>query len=368
MKKLKLKKLVFDSHKITFKNGLNYIIGANASGKTTIFNLIQYLLGLRKDLGFFASFIKQDMASLEVSIGNDSFTFQRSIYGKEIIITELNEQHTFVFGTTSFYHFLNSIFQPELGYETDQKWLLPILKECFIAEDLHLFNTTQKESKLLTIGVNTIYPKRIKNYIKELESQMKQQEIVISSMDSYRKEVQLILTREFVEKDQIVGDILDGSFKRYAEEYAKLKSVYKESKQFLTRLTDETEMLFQQKLALLEPVFARYMREMGTDNRVSINDFFEGDLKLSSNGEVSVSRLLLDIIIQSSPNANNAAGLIVNDAGMGHLDHSRVFHFRKTLNIMLEEFDLQYIEFTSNSLAIDKNEIVFDTTKNIRYA
>ncbi len=367
MNKLKLKKLKFDSHTITFKDGLNYIIGANASGKTAIFNLIQFLLGLRKDLGFFASFVQDGMASLEVSIGNDTLTFQRSIYGKEIIITKSNQEHRFVFGSSTFYHFLNTIFQPQLYHETDQKLITSLLKECFITDDLHVFTPLQREFKLLAIGVNTIFPKRIKTYIKELESRIKLQELVVDSVDSYRNEIRTVLSREFHGKEESIDEILSGSFKRYEEEYAKLESVYKESKEFLVGLTDETDMQFQRKLALLEPVFAKYMKEMGIENRISVNDFFEGDIKLHSNGEVSITRLLLDIIIQSSPAAGNATGLLVND-GMGYLDHNRIFHFRKTLNIILNDFDLQYIEFTTNNLAIDKSEIVFDTTKNIRYA
>jgi DNA repair exonuclease SbcCD ATPase subunit len=42
MKNLKLIYLNIDSMHIEFQDGINYIIGQNASGKSTIFNCIKY--------------------------------------------------------------------------------------------------------------------------------------------------------------------------------------------------------------------------------------------------------------------------------------------------------------------------------------
>ena len=87
MRKISLKALRFDNHNIEFRDGVNYIVGINNSGKTTIFNLIQYILGLRKDLGFFGSFIKKDHVALDLQINNVPYTFERNLFDKEIIIS-----------------------------------------------------------------------------------------------------------------------------------------------------------------------------------------------------------------------------------------------------------------------------------------
>ena len=49
MNKLILKKLYLrEDLQIFFNTGQNYIVGKNGTGKTTIFNIMQYVLGLKR--------------------------------------------------------------------------------------------------------------------------------------------------------------------------------------------------------------------------------------------------------------------------------------------------------------------------------
>ena len=62
MNNIKLISLKMGQVNIHFKNGLNYILGGNASGKTTIFNCIRYSLGLDK------SFTHNSFSNIELNI------------------------------------------------------------------------------------------------------------------------------------------------------------------------------------------------------------------------------------------------------------------------------------------------------------
>ena len=369
MKRLKLQVLRFDEHTITFNSGVNYIVGTNASGKTTIFNLIQYLLGLRKDIGFYGSFIKKDEVSLDVLIDNVPFTFKRNLRDKEIIVNNNDQQFGIVFGSPSFSSFLLNLFQPLYNYEVDQRALVAMLKDSFISEDNDLFSISaqQKETKLLSLGINSIYPKRIKTYLKELESQMFNQRNTLSGIDSYRKDIQFLLNRELKENKDIVDEILSASLRKYTEESSQLELVYKDSTEFLSKLLDENEHLLQSKINELSPNFSSYLKSIGIENRISINDLLEGNYKYVSNGEVSLVRLVFEILVQSHIASLNRTGLLVNDGRTSYFDHHMSSGFRKFLNQMVSGSDLQYIEFSSNPLLMEKNEIVFDTTKNLRY-
>ncbi|MET4142618.1 ATP-binding protein [Pedobacter sp. UYP1] len=370
MKKIKLKRLKFDNHTIDFKNGINYIIGANASGKTTIFNLIQHILGIRKDLGFFSSFIKQDKVSLEITIDDVPYIFQRDLIDQEIIISAMGEDLLFIVGSSTFDNYLIKIFQPQYNFEIEKSYLASLLRESFISDNnnnLNLQSSSQKENKLLLMGINASYPKKIKIYIKELEAQIKQKKGAFAEIDAYRKDISFILDREFPEKKNTIQEILNGTLTKYKEQFTDLSAIYNESKIFLAKIIRENDWLFQEKMNHLEPIFTKYARNFIIDDRASMKDLFEGNYKGNSYGETILLALIFEIIIQSSSNLTNGIGLIINDSGLLHFDNHRNLQFRTFLDHMVQEYDLQYIEFSNSSFGFEKSEIVFDTTKNLRY-
>lgn len=369
MKRVKLKTLKFDNHTIEFKEGINYITGINSSGKTTIFKLIQYILGIRRDLGFYSSFIKGDQASIEILIDEKAYLFLRSFTNREVIISSIDADLKFVVGSLDFNRYLINILNPDFNFELSESFIVQILKESFISEntDLKFINNTQREAKWLLMGINLIYPKKIKTYLKDLEIQVKQQEIGFSNIESYRSDVEFYLKKEFPEKKVEVSEILESNLRKYDEKLRDAINVYEQSKALLLNILEENSLLFQEKINQLNPLFRKHLKDLFIDDRFSINDIFEGDFKGRSYGEMSLIKLIFEISLQSSYKITNGIGLIINDAGLLHIDHHRTVQFRNFISSLVQEIDFQYVEFVSNPIGIEKTDIIFDTTKNLRY-
>ena len=75
MKNLKLLHLSIDKQHIQFRDGINYIIGRNASGKSTMFNCIKYALGLTKNFNN----VNIEFVKLTIMIGTQEYIFNREI-------------------------------------------------------------------------------------------------------------------------------------------------------------------------------------------------------------------------------------------------------------------------------------------------
>ena len=123
MNSLKLVSLKIDDAYIHFKDGLNYIVGNNNSGKTTIFNCIKYALGLTK------SFLHKHIGQIElvVRINGNDFQYRREVESPSLSVSHGDEVYSFRALSKELDIFLKDTLAPTYIYERDAESVLKLL-------------------------------------------------------------------------------------------------------------------------------------------------------------------------------------------------------------------------------------------------
>ena len=129
MNKLKLVALKIDDMHLAFKDGLNYIVGKNASGKTTIFNCIRYVIGLSK----FNESSNVYSISLRACIDDNQLTFSRDAGDTEISISINDECHRFRPMSKELNDFLCEQLQPDYIFGREYENIFSLLNFFFLS-------------------------------------------------------------------------------------------------------------------------------------------------------------------------------------------------------------------------------------------
>lgn len=367
MNYIRIQRLKFDTNiEIQFKQGVNYIQGLNASGKTTVFNLIQYLLGLRKDFGMFPLF-NSERASLLVEVNGANVEFQRELDSQKISIISNSEVLSFNFNSAAYYSFLIELLKPQYDFEVSDNIIVSLIREAFVPSsnfDRSGSNYIQKEINLLKLGVNAIYVRKIKSYVKELGLDITNKEKAFNQLKAYKQDIDFLFTRELSISQNKIDDITNSTLQKYSTNLNEALMLFDQSKIFLDKLVINNENILQNKIGLLETNFKNYLKSIVTDERILMQEIVEGREMIFSYSKRSLIRLIYEITIQMNSDFTNGLGFLVNDSALLHLDISSKIGFRDIVKqICRDNSKFQYIEFTTDSQGIDRKDIIFDLGK-----
>jgi predicted ATP-dependent endonuclease of OLD family len=369
---IRLTKLKFDKDScINFKTGVNYIVGLNASGKTTIFNLIQYLLGLKKDFGFFLPLLKNNEAALEVLINNNFYEFKRDFSNREIWITTDNGTMNFTFNSPAYNSFLLDLFKPTYNFELNDNVVTSLLREAFISNnnfDKSPPSYIQKEINLLKLGVNAIYPKKVRTYLKELKSDISQREKAFEQIKSYKSDVDFLFTRELPLDKTTIEDITNSTLQKYSNNLNEALQVFEQSSDFLSKLIANNDKLLNDKIDLIEGSFKYHLKTAFIDERVSLIDILEVPELRYSYAKRSIISLIFELTIQLNSDFTNGCGLLVNDATLNYLDSSTKDSLKDLMKYINKSEKVQYIEFITDTYSVDRRDVVYELGRGSRYA
>lgn len=346
MNSLKLVSLKIDDVCLIFKEGLNYIVGKNSSGKTTIFNCIKYALGLNK------SSIENSIHSvcLNLCINEIEFNFSRNIVDTYVVITFDNIVHRFRPMSNDLNEFLNSHFQPDYIFGRDYETIFTLLDFCFLSEEHSVSRRHKWEAISSICGVNVSLLSSVEKDINLLNKKVSKNKETQKLLEEF-SELILIKLDENIQKTYFNENInltkaefLSG-FR--ADEELLNNAIYK-----FDDIKKKSEYELRERVAEIEKIFIslsgfsdyKLWGFLGLESFVK-----EKNNYISYGEEIFYNFILVLAIAKVSQYSNyNFPNIIINDSYLSsEIDEES---YRKVLEILEDvvgkEKGLQYIEFT----------------------
>ncbi len=364
MKKVLLKKFNFNNKDIVFNEGENYIIGPNASGKTTLFYLMQYCLGLKKSMPRLLTSSFTNNLSLDVSFENKLIHITRQI-GSDNIIFDGDIRDKIKASSLSLGDIYNELLQPNIDKDEDRMAAIEILKLTFGGENTSRpFKETNIFKKIL--GINIMLPIQIKKEIDKFKEEIELENATRRTLQNYINRVVLDLKNE---KDKVsdieyVVNILNKQFLTICNEVLHKNLLLEEAEASLQSVNLHNEELFFERTRIIQPLFYRITTELGIAHTVNICNIFNGkELMNFSGGEIMLLNLAALIILCrfDEYDWHNGCGLLVNDTP--HFEISNNYfedRYRKIISEECKSGKLQYIEFRYDKKSINNNAIVLE--------
>ena len=364
MKNLKLLSLKIDDMSIDFKDGRNYIYGRNGTGKTTIFSCIKSVLGLTS-LKYNIVFNQIELAIL---IGNSKYLFKQLKSDKYITITTSTDFIKILPNSSELNDFYCQAFIPNYIFSTESESMLKLLEFCFLTESLSTERKKQWEMINMILGINV----NLLNYVKKDISLLKKH-------TSKNKNIEYIIN-EFVDgldiksKDiSIFENIQKQKEPLYHKSRVNERLLFDATLKFDT-IENESNQIRKEKLIILSEVFNSMLLQVDIHKELikGIEDLIKDRNRSLSYGEEILSRfiLILSIAKLSKEEEYNFPQLLINDSYLsGGLDKNRYDMSEVLLgNLLNDNNELQYIEFTSKEIVNNKDVVCMLDNRSGLYA
>lgn len=367
MNNIKLKSLKLGDICIHFKSGLNYILGGNATGKTTIFNAIRYAIGLESSLSHSYFF----SVELDILINDLEIRFFREVGSLYIKVYD-NEESFQIFKAESseWDNYLKEQLAFKFIYQSSSESAQSILDFCFLSEVRSINRRKQWEAVNSICGINTSMFRLVERDIMALRKEVAQNKIYKSVIDAFSNRL-----LDELEKDSQLENSTN-RIEKVKEEF--LKS-YKDKENLLLNamlkfdeLKKTSSKELANKLSEIESIFININKHHGFNKSEfeGLEIFIKERSHIMSFGAETYSRFLiiLSVAIFSENTNINFPNFIIND---NYLSSNDDFTYSNAItlleNVVNNNENLQYIEFT-NRRNVPSEYVVLDlNTQGIKY-
>lgn len=351
MQRIILRELCFNNKKIIFKEGENYIIGPSNVGKTVLFYLIQYILGIKNSIPQMIKPYTFDNLWLKVSFGNRLIYIMRKFGGNSIVF-DGDIRVEVKASSPELGDIYSELLQPNISKEEDRMVGIEILKVAFcgeanlrpLRESPNIFNKI--------IGINVQLPIQMKNEIDKFKQEIKLEETTNYVLENYMSRVQSAIKVEganklkYEEIDYVVN-VLKEEFETMRNESLQNMILLSEAKDSLIKVNLYNEELFSERTKIIDSYFHGLISKFEVDNTAKIDTVFNNRGLSSSGSEKILLRIgaLITLCRISEYDWHNGIGLLVNDGGVAMIDRTSVDGYRKVISEECRLGKLQYIEF-----------------------
>lgn len=353
--------------------GINVIVGKNHSGKTLLFNLIMYIMGLKKEINC-SNDILDKLYFKELAIdffaGSGEYRIQRQINSKEILFSGKTNCRVQI-GSSKYYEIYSEILGQKFSFGDDKLSINEILRASFISEikTLRAYNNIDTVKKIL--GINTRYLKKSKEQIKTLEQEVKNNEISYEILTKYMFNISGKL-KKMEDMDaksiQTIENVLKEEYMNLCSENLEDEKFIQESLNAYERLKLSSERLFNEKIEKIECKFEKICSKLGIVIDYKFIDVLNKNIRREflSSGQNKLLEVIITLILvtQDDFEFDNSTGLLVIDNLFSYdLDFEKINGVRRVLAEECGNRKLQCIEFTNERDSIPKEWIILDLDK-----
>ncbi|AWF80458.1 hypothetical protein BTJ40_06320 [Microbulbifer sp. A4B17] len=346
MNSLNLVSLQIDDTHIHFKDGPNYIIGNNATGKTTIFNCIKYALGLTKSIlhGHISKI------ELKICINEYDFQFRREIGSAHLSISHKGETYKYRALSKELDEFLRDALSPTYTYGSDTESVLALLDFCFLSEERSTNRRQQWEAINLICGINVSLVKSVEKDIHTLKKEVSKNIETERIVDEFSRSLAVRLNENVKIED--LDDIIELTKGRFFDEFREKEYLLINATSKLEKIKERSDFELRSKVSEIEDAFFSLNQYVGFERRFfdDLELFIKDRSKTMSYREETFSRFILVLAIAkvAKEGIYNFPQLIINDCYLS-FDLDNRTH-QKSLSILDDltsrNKGLQYIEFT----------------------
>ena len=355
MNKLKLISLKLNDTVIKFKEGQNYIIGRNATGKTTIFNCIKYSLGLLKKYPY----VFNCKVELKVYIGNTELCFIREFDSALLHIFVDNEIQEFQVSSPKLNSFLSHLFEPQYLFHESSESIFDLLNFSFMSEDYSFNRRRQWEALKPVCGSNIMLLNSVQKDILALRKEVQRNKELENKVHEFSELLKANDNSLELESNIEVSKI--AFFKEFKDKEELLSSATDKFQQIESR----SEFQLESRVQIIGNAFLNirshtFFRDKPFDG---VEKFLNSSSNHISMGEAAFYALNL-VLATSQVTKNeklNFPQLIINDSSLSIAEARVQNDLVKILDgIVTENDELQYIEFTHRKDGISEGDIVFN--------
>ncbi|MDH8679288.1 ATP-binding protein [Fusibacter bizertensis] len=360
MKKLKIKCIEFDKKLIEFKNGINYIIGSNGTGKTTLYNYIELGLGLQnKNYSSSRSDIYAKNISISLSIGEDDYRFSRNLNSSIVEIVSENNRMEYSINSKEYLEFLNKSFEPKFIFEHKKESIKMILEYHFYSGEMlsRIRNRMNNQYKLI-LGVDVGALDDYDIEIRELERKLKQEEESNKAVKTYKNRLISQIEKSGIDKNVVTNLIgmVDAEFFRTYNTLINQNEILKESREAFKKI--QYELHHYEKIRMEEVLEKTNYNLQRFNFLLDSSEMTENSRK--SGGEISIIEIVKRLTTMTLDSEFNTSSMLIADDIFSNLDNYAISLLNELLGELAEKNGLQVIIFSRNNKAINKNEIVYN--------
>lgn len=346
MNRLRLVSLKIDDVHLAFKDGLNYVVGKNNTGKTTIFNCIKYALGLHK------SSVSSDVYRIELKarINDIDFIFSRDV-GDSLISIYVNDVvYHFRPMSKELNNFLSEHLCPDYVFGREFENVFTLLEFCFLSEERSANRRQQWEAINSVFGINVSLIGTLEKDINSLKKEVYKNKEIQDSVEEFL--CLLSINLNGCDKNTRVDESIELTKTEYFAKFRRDEELFINATSKLEVIRNKSESVLRDRFSEVERVFVSLKNFAGYE-RWALDDLksiVKGRNSFMSYGEEIFSKFILILAIAKSSQDReyNFPNVIINDSYLsGGLDERA---YRNTIEILEDMTNikkgLQYIEFT----------------------
>jgi len=343
---------------IPFKNGLNYILGGNASGKTTIFNCIRYAMGL--DLSFEHNSFSN--VELKIAFNEREILCTREIGSALIIVFDKENTYEFKAQTLEWDSYLKELLSLDHIYQNNSESALTILNFCFLSEMRTTNRRKQWEAINSICGINMSMFKVVEKDIIALKKDVAQNKKYKNLIEEFSNK--LLTNLDSHEQTSLSQSCVEGTKESFFNSYKEKENLLLNAILKFDEIKQSSNQELTRKIFEIENVFLNINNHVGfhREDFDGLENFIKEKSTVMSFGAEIFSRFLiiLSIAISSQRGSFNFPNFIVSDSYLASNDNVTYSSAVNILNSLTSNNeDFQYIEFT-NKRDIPEEHVVLD--------
>lgn len=346
MNRLMLVSLKIDDMHLVFKDGLNYIVGKNATGKTTIFNCIKYVLGLSKSSQISGVY----SIDLKARIGDVGLVFSRDVGDSLISISVNDVSYRFRPMSKELNEFLCEILRPDYIFGREYEDIFNLLDFFFLSEERSVNRRRQWEAINSVCGINVSLLGSLEKDINSLKNEVYRNKEIQSSVEGFL--ALLLKNLNGGDKNNRIDKSIEAARCEYFSKFRRDEELLVGATSKLENIKSKSECELKSRVSEIERVFISLKNFTGYD-RWTLDDLeslVKGRNRYISYGEEIFSKFILILAIAkvAQDRRYNFPNIIINDSYLSaSLDEKA---YRRALEILedvaCKDKGIQYIEFT----------------------